>query len=88
MPALLVAVERDALVAVLVTVTDALGITAPLGSLTSPVMDPKVCAVAMEDARRANAAARRKNIRSILVRMKTHSFLELAAIDYISNALS
>jgi hypothetical protein len=42
MPAELLAVERDRLVATLVTVIGAFGIIAPLGSVTSPVIDPSV----------------------------------------------
>jgi hypothetical protein len=44
-------VDRIALVAVLVTVTAAFGINAPLGSLTSPVICPAVWANAMTDAK-------------------------------------
>src|ERR1700676_522483 len=80
MPALLVAVERDALVAVFVTVTDALGMTAPLESRTSPVIDPNVCADATEEKRNkpASAATKERKIPLILVRMKTHSFQGVA----------
>src|ERR1035437_10066183 len=50
MPAELVSVDRATLVAVLVTVTDAFGTSAPLGSLISPVIWPPVWANAMANA--------------------------------------
>jgi hypothetical protein len=58
MPDVLVTVDRPIFVAVLVTVTDAFGMTAPLGSFTSPVISPDVCAVATPIAAHKSAAIR------------------------------
>src|SRR5260370_42546530 len=57
-PSAFVAVHRATLVLELVAVTAAFGATAPLWSVTSPVMEPEVCASAATANRHHTTTAR------------------------------